>query len=92
MTSHGKQPCDRIGGTVKRLATQTSLQIDLSNHILYPQAIYKYCNENIECMHFIYISSENLTLVKNTLSDWILQLPYLKHIVTVSLNHLTIKK
>ena len=25
-TSHGKQPCDGVGGTVKRLATQASLQ------------------------------------------------------------------
>ena len=56
VTSRGKQPCDGIGGTVKRLATQTSLQIDLSNHILSLQAIYKYCNQNIEGIHFIYIS------------------------------------
>ena len=33
-TSHGKSPCDGIGGTVKRLATKTSLQRPIDNQIL----------------------------------------------------------
>ena len=66
-TSHGKQH-DGIGGTVRLLAMQPSLQRDVGNCILSLQAIYKYCNENIEGMHFIYISSENLTL-RNTLKE-----------------------
>ena len=57
-TSHGKQPCE---------ATLASLQRDMGNHILSPQAMFKYCNENVEGVHFIYISSEDLTLVRNTL-------------------------
>lgn len=68
-TSHGKQPCDGIGGTVKRLATLASLQRDTGNHILSPQTMYKYCNENIEGINFIYISSEDLTLVRTTLKE-----------------------
>ena len=33
-TSHGKSPCDGIGGTVKRLTTRASLQRPISNQIL----------------------------------------------------------
>ena len=32
-TSHGKGPCDGIGGTVKRLATKASLQRTLDCQI-----------------------------------------------------------
>ncbi|XP_065672326.1 uncharacterized protein LOC136090149 [Hydra vulgaris] len=41
----------------------------MGNHILSTQAMYKYCNENIEGVHFIYISSEDLFLVRNTLKE-----------------------
>ena len=68
-TSLGKQPCDGIGGTVKCLATLASLQRNMCNHILPPQAMFKYCNENVEGVDFIYISSEDLTLVRNTLKE-----------------------
>nr|XP_047122569.1 uncharacterized protein LOC124806053 [Hydra vulgaris] len=68
-TSHGKQPCDGIGGTVKRLATLASLQRNIDNHVLSPQAMYKYCNENIEGINFIYISSEDLTLARTALKE-----------------------
>ena len=33
-TSHGKQPCDGIGGTVKRLTAKASLQRPINNQIL----------------------------------------------------------
>ena len=39
-TSHGKQPCDGIGGTVKRIAAKASLQRTLKNHILTPKAMF----------------------------------------------------
>ncbi|XP_065682048.1 uncharacterized protein LOC124811538 [Hydra vulgaris] len=65
----GKQPCDGIGGTVKHLVTLASLQRDMDNHILSPQTMYKYCNENIEGINFIYISSEDLTLVRTALKE-----------------------
>ncbi|XP_047137884.1 uncharacterized protein LOC124814334 [Hydra vulgaris] len=68
-TSHGKQPCDGIGGTVKRLATLASLQRDMDNHTLSPQTMYKYCNENIEGINFIFISSEDLTLVRTAFKE-----------------------
>nr|XP_047146006.1 uncharacterized protein LOC124818945 [Hydra vulgaris] len=41
----------------------------MDNHILSPQTMYKYCNENIEGINFIYISSEDLTLVRTALKE-----------------------
>lgn len=41
----------------------------MGNHILSPQTMYKYCNENIEGINFIYISSEDLTLVRTALKE-----------------------
>ena len=38
----------------------------MGNHIFSSQEMYKYCYENIEGIHFIYILSEDLTLVRNT--------------------------
>ena len=39
-TSHGKSPCDSIGGTVKRLAAWASLQASVSGHILSPEDLF----------------------------------------------------
>ena len=38
-TSHGKQPCDGIHGTVKRLVSNTSLKHDLKDQILSPSDV-----------------------------------------------------
>ena len=35
-TSHGKQPCNGIGGTVKQLVSNASLKHDLKDQILSP--------------------------------------------------------
>jgi hypothetical protein len=37
-TSHGKWPCDRLGGTVKKLAARTSLQRAFNQQNLTPAA------------------------------------------------------
>ena len=60
-TSHGKQPCDGIGGTVKRVAAKASLQRTLKNHILTPKAMFEFCKNNIEGIEFIYIDSKEVT-------------------------------
>ena len=39
-TSHGKQPCGGIGGTVKRLVSNASLKRDLKDQILSPSDIF----------------------------------------------------
>ena len=59
-TSHGKQPCDGIGGTVKRLTAKASLQRPYSDQILIPQMMFQYCKSNIRDIEFIYISQEHL--------------------------------
>ena len=46
-TSHGKGPCDGIGGTVKRLATKASLQRTLGCQIQTPHQLYEWAQDNI---------------------------------------------
>ena len=53
--SHGKSPCDGVGGTVKRLVSRASLQlttdaIDTADKMLY------WCKENINGIKFFYVS------------------------------------
>jgi len=45
-TSHGKGPCDGVGGTVKRLAARASLQRPYNNQIFTPQQLFEFgCSE-----------------------------------------------
>ena len=53
-TSHGKSPCDGIGGTVKRLTTKASLQSPIDHQILNASDMYKFCNDNIIKGMFLY--------------------------------------
>ncbi|CAH0556044.1 unnamed protein product [Brassicogethes aeneus] len=55
-TSHGKSPCDGIGGTVKRLAARASLQATLDNHILTPLDLFNWANCNIHNIKFFFVS------------------------------------
>lgn len=61
-TSHGKSPCDGIGGTVKRLVARASLQATDNNHILTPHQMYEWANGNIENVKFLYVSTEDIRL------------------------------
>lgn len=56
-TSHGKGPCDAIGGTLKRLATKASLQRPFENQITTALDLYQWAISNNSNMHFIYCSS-----------------------------------
>jgi hypothetical protein len=53
-TSHGKGPCDGIGGTIKRLARRKSLQSvnNSQEDIQTPIAQFNFANPNIENIHF----------------------------------------
>ena len=42
-TSHGKSPCDGIGGTVKRKVLRASLQRPVNDQILTFRAVEEYC-------------------------------------------------
>jgi hypothetical protein len=52
-TSHGKSPCDGIGGTVKRLVARASLQRPLDDQILSMDKMFEYCEGSIKGVNFI---------------------------------------
>ena len=59
-TSHGKNSCDRVGGTVKRLATRASLQRPLYNQILTPYQFFEFASPEISCITSFYVNSETV--------------------------------
>lgn len=61
-TSHGKSPCDGIGGVIKRQAARTSLQRPLENQILTPYDLFSYCNSNISGIKTFYIPKEEVEI------------------------------
>ena len=68
-TSHGKQPCDGIGGTVKRLVSNASLQCINNSQILNPHDMFKYCKKNIQSIKFIFATKDELTKSRESLED-----------------------
>ena len=44
-TSHGKSPCDGIGGTIKREAANSSLRTVITNQILTPEQLFLWARE-----------------------------------------------
>ncbi len=58
-TSHGKGPCDGIGGTVKRLAARASLQRPYNEQIMTPRQLYDFAVENISAVHFQFCTKED---------------------------------
>ena len=59
-TSHGKSPCDGIGGTVKRLVARASLQAPSQGQILNPETFFQWCQSNISGIEFMFVSSEEI--------------------------------
>ena len=57
-TSHGKNSCDRFGGTVKRLATRAGLQRPLDNQILTPYQLFEFANQDISGIKSFCVDSE----------------------------------
>ncbi|XP_047129865.1 uncharacterized protein LOC124809907 [Hydra vulgaris] len=71
-TSHGKSPCDGIGGTVKRLVATASLQSPNTGQILSAQAMFEYCQKSISGIMFMYITAEEMEFARNKLTDRLL--------------------
>ena len=67
-TSHGKSPCDSIGGTIKRTVTKASLQRPYNDQILTPAQLFEFCKENINGIDFIFISKEIMEQVRNIMN------------------------
>ena len=68
-TSHGKGPCDGIGGTVKRLASLESLKRVKGNYILSAKQMYNYCQSKIEKITFFYIPKREMEEIERPLMD-----------------------
>ena len=66
-TSHGKSPCDGLGGTLKRLTARASLQRTHSHPILTAKQVFEYCNEEVKGVHVIFISAEEMVLIRSML-------------------------
>ena len=65
-TSHGKTPCDGIGGTVKRLVRRASLQAATNRS--HPTCM-PWASMNIKNIHFFYISSDDVAAHKDHIED-----------------------
>ena len=59
-TCHGKNACDGIGGTVKRLARRASLQRPIDNQILTPSDLFSWASESIEGIKFFYVNQSEI--------------------------------
>ena len=60
-TSHGKNACDGIGGTVKRAAARVSLQRTTEKQILTPEHMFQFCEENLsKKIKFFYVTTTDL--------------------------------
>ena len=53
-TSHGKSPCDGVGGMVKRALTQASLKRPTANQILSTEAAYEFCSNQVRNVNFFF--------------------------------------
>lgn len=59
-TSHGKSPCDGIGGKIKREAANESLRRPYENQITNLDAMMEFCKEHIQKVHCILIKKEEV--------------------------------
>ena len=63
-TSHGKGPCDGIGGTIKRLARRQSPQsVNNSESVIQtPRALFEFANSHIENIKIFFVSTEEVNV------------------------------
>ena len=59
-TSRWKNLCNRVGGSVKCLATRASLQRPLDNQILTPYQLFKFASQDISGITSFYVDSETV--------------------------------
>lgn len=56
----GRVHCDGIGGTVKRLVAQASLQATTTHQILTPRQLFDWSVENIHGIKFFFVSTDDI--------------------------------
>ena len=61
-TSHGKSPCDGIGGTIKRVTAKSSLQWTVNDQILNCAKMFDFCinGNHFPNIVFLFISTEEM--------------------------------
>lgn len=71
-TAHGKRPCDRVGGTVKRMAARASLQLSTERQITTPCDLYDWAKqpENLRNITLKFSSQEDYDGAKLFLTKW----------------------
>lgn len=68
-TSHGKSPCDSIGGTAKRLPANASLQHSLTGQILTATDLFEFCDKNVMGIKFLFVSKDEIDSARPSLDD-----------------------
>lgn len=68
-TSHGKGPCDGLGGTVKRLAARASLQRPHDKQILTAAAFFQFCEESIPNINFKFSTNQDYEAEERKLKE-----------------------
>jgi len=69
-TSHGKNACDGIGGTVKRATARESLVRTTTGHILTPGDMYKFCCEKLsENIKFLFVNDAEVRKLRESLKS-----------------------
>ena len=68
-TSHGKNACDGIGGTLKRAAARASLQRPVDNQILTPKDLFEYCHTSISSIKSFFVTSQEVEQVTISLAE-----------------------
>ena len=68
-TSHGKGPCDGVGGTVKREAAKASLQRPYHDQIMTTYQLYTFAKENIHGISFEYLTANDWQIESTILKE-----------------------
>lgn len=73
-TSHGKGPCDGVGGSVKRLAARASLQRPYDGQIMTPHDLFAWAQENLPVISFVFVPQEEIDAHETKLASRFLSL------------------
>lgn len=68
-TSHGKGPCDALGGTIKRMATRTSLQRPTDNQFLNAKDLFDWLQTTDIAIHTVFCSKDEHKAMEGELKN-----------------------
>jgi hypothetical protein len=67
-TSHGKSPCDGVGGNIKRTVTRHNLHNPYKDQVTTPRELFMAAKED-SAIHFILISMDDMLTIRAFLKD-----------------------